>query len=149
MLCGPTKFLHAVLATVVLCALTAACSSGTDPGPACSAVGGGWTVDVDYGNGLISHQNWTISQSVCDLVITTDLPDTYGPGLPASTVGYAGIDSFGANWENPAGSCLYSSRLMVTVSGSSLSGTIDWGRNGYGNGYCPAALGTLAVTGTR
>ncbi len=147
--CGTTKSLGAVLATVVLCALTAACSSGSEPGPTCTAVGGDWNVDVDYGNGLISHQNWTISQAACDLVITTDLPDTYGPGLPASTAGYAGIDSFGASWENTYDACRYASRLNATVSGSTLTGTIDWGRGGYGNGWCSGALGQLVVSGTR
>jgi hypothetical protein len=140
----------AAMAVVLGCAgALAGCTSGSEPGPTCSSVGGAWTVTLDYGNGLVAHDTWAISQAACDLTITPGVPDTTGPGLPGTVTGYAGTGSLGASWENPVGACLYSSRLEATVDGSTLSGAIDWGRNGHGNGYCAASLGQIAVKGTR
>lgn len=116
----------------------------------CSAVGGVWAMSIDQGNGLVGHQTWTIAQSGCDVTMTGDPPDLYGPYLgnePAT--GSIGGDSLWARWTHRYAPCEFTCEVDATVSGSTMSGTLLWVRSSYGVGYCPAASGRFAVSGTR
>ena len=142
---------RATVAAMLACvASLAGCHSvDSDPTDTCTHVGGAWEVSLDYGNGLVGRQTWLIEQTGCDLILTADPPDDYGPALAGPVSGYAVVGGFSAYWENTANACRYSSRLDATITGDVFSGSIAWGRNGYGAGYCPAAIGSIAVEGSR
>lgn len=142
------------LLAVILCVLLpAGCSTNSEEGgplAVCSRVDGVWNVTLDYGNGLVQHQTWTIVQTDCELTVTGDPPDQYGPSLDATPQsGFAREAWFRASWVKTVAPCEFTSVVEVTVAGNTFTGDMLWIRNGYGAGYCAAANGTIAVTGTR
>jgi hypothetical protein len=142
---SPCVFLR--IGAALLAVLVAACGSGeSDSGPTCTRVNGVWNVSLDYGNGLVGHQVWTIVQGGCEVTLTADPPDPYGPAL-SSAHGNAGEAAMWANWTTTWGACRYYSTLDVKVAGDALAGTLDWARGAYGNGYCPGGFGTIGVAG--
>ncbi len=129
---------------------TACSENSSDPPVICTRADGTWTVSLNYGNGLVGHQNWAIAQIDCDLTMTGDPPDLYGPSLGAEPVtGSAYGNSLYAVWVKTYNACRFSSDLDATVTDNSLSGTIYWHENPYGNGYCPSHYGQISVTGSR
>lgn len=141
------------LAALSCAVLAAACNTGNeDTGPmaVCSRVDGVWNVTLDYGNGLVAHQSWTILQSECELTLTGDPPDTYGPSLDATPQsGFAREAWFRASWVKTVGACQFTSAIEATVDGGTFAGDMLWIRNGYGQGYCASANGIVKTTGSR
>jgi hypothetical protein len=138
------------LASYMVMSALAGCGGGGDSGPwpSCGQFGGTWNVALDYGNGLVAHQQWTIAQSRCELTLTGTPSDDYGPSLGAA-VGSAGDTGIWATWTKTVDSCRYYSNLETTVSGNSLSGSLYWSRSAYGQGYCSPGSGNIAVSGNR
>jgi hypothetical protein len=141
--------LPGIAMVVLVCALVG-CGGGGDSGPGltCSQVGGTWNVTLDYGNGLVVHQQWTIAQNQCELSMSGIPSDDYGPSLGAA-IGNAGNGGLWATWTKTVDTCRYYSSLDATVNGNLLSGTLYWSRSAYGQGYCSANNGKIAVTGSR
>ncbi len=138
-------------AVILFILIVAGCGGGggADSTLPAAQVNGVWDIAYNYGNGLIAHQNTTITQSANNLTFTTTDPDIYGPLLgPQPAYGYIYGDGLTASWTNTYGACRYFSRLEVTaISFKNFSGLLSWTRNGYGNGYCPAAIGQFSVRG--
>jgi hypothetical protein len=134
-----------------LCTLSCSQESHSGgPTITCSAVGGVWAMSVDYGNGLVGHQTWDIVQSGCDVTLTGNPPDLYGPYLDSNSAhGTVGGDGLWARWTHRAAPCEYNCEVDATVSGDVMSGTLIWVRDPYGVGYCVPASGQFAVSGTR
>lgn len=126
------------------------CGGGGDAPSAvtCSRVDGTWNVSLDHGNGLVGRQQWTITQNQCELTLTGNPSDDYGPSL-GTAIGVAGVGGLWATWTKSIDACRYYSRLDVTVNGNVLSGTLNWSRGSYGNGYCSSGSGTIGISGSR
>jgi hypothetical protein len=123
---------------------------GAVPLPVCVQVGGVWNVALDYGNGLVGHQTWTITQALCTISMTGEPSDVTGPSLPDVPVtGSAYPGGFSANWSKTDGTCIINSSLDAKTSDNTFSGSIYWSRVPHGVGYCPSAGGTIAVSGTK
>lgn len=133
---------------IALLVLAGCGGSSDDAGVQCGQMGGAWDVSIDFGNGLVAQQRWTITQTQCELRLVADPPDAYGPALSAAT-GAAGQNGLWATWTITNGACRCYSSLDASVSGNTLRGTIGWSRGPYGAGFCSGALGSIAVTGTR
>lgn len=104
---------------------------------------GAWDVSLDGG----PVQRWNISQTGCDVALSSDPAGGY---ICAGVTGVAGSTGFWASWTCTEGACRSYYRLDANVAGNALTGTMAWSQGSYGNGYCPAIGTTMkTVSGTR
>jgi hypothetical protein len=140
----------ALVLFAVLSAVLVGCGGGGDSPSAvtCARLDGTWNVALDDGNGMVGQQRWILTQNQCELALTGDPSDEYGPSLGVA-VGNAGVDGLWATWTKTVDTCRYYSRLDATVNGNALSGTLNWSRGAYGQGYCSSGTGRIVVSGRR
>lgn len=138
------------ISLILLATSLIGCGGSDDLGPTrtCSAMQGVWRVSADYGNGLVAQQQWTILQSGCDLQLSGQPPDPYGPLLTTATGG-ADDTRFWTRWSTTYGACQIHSDLDAQVTGNTFAGTLYWIRSAHGQGYCASGSGQLSVTGQR
>jgi hypothetical protein len=141
----------ALVVTALVCLLGFGCDSPTgEPEPtvdACSNLSGTWNIALDYGNGMVTHQNWLISQNVCELTLTGDPPDPYGVGLDAAPQsGFARTDFFHASWVKTA-RCRISCSIDANVNGNTFTGQLLWIESPC-EGF-PGSFRTVDATGSR
>jgi hypothetical protein len=122
----------------------------SEPAPTCSQLGGIWAVAIDYGGGWVVHQNWLIGQNGCELILTGDPPDSYGPSLDATPQsGFARDGFFHASWEKIARGCRYSTSVEPAVEGDTFTGDMLVNWNSDTGGDCGSGFRVLPVTGSR
>jgi hypothetical protein len=142
------------LSSLLLMGLLLACDGdgGTDLSTLnCPSIHGVWNVSADYGNGLIAHQQWTLSplQSGCDLHVSAQPTDPTGL-LPSEVDGGSRDTRFWLLWSTNQGACRLSSSVEGTITlthgiPTQLTGTLFWNRSANGQGPCYGGTGQITL----
>ncbi len=131
--------LRRALLVPISAALIASCTVERAVDPTCVRMEGAWDAQITPGS-LVAEQTWTFSQAGCELAVSAYPGDSAGLALPATGAGgSAWTDGFMVAWTFDNGPCRYSGKLVATVTGNTLAGTVDSFRAAHQAGYCAGA----------